>query len=211
MCRALTRHTLNPRASSTSNTGIQYTPVLSIATVSTPHATSQSASACKSGVKVLNLRTRSGVRSAGTHAQISRVPISSPAAFGCTHARLSKETLCLLILASSQSEITCQPIPSEGRRILNGVGRAATSVEITREQGPACSAGAKAPVRSSVLLLAGAGTIIPEGRRNPGGDPSVSLVRNAREGMGACSRRAARSLRSRWRALGPAGLGAADA
>ena len=37
--------------------------------------------------------------------------------------------------------LTFQPIPKEGRSILNGVGQAATSVEITREREPDCSPG----------------------------------------------------------------------
>ena len=40
------------------------------------------ASACKSGVKVPNLRAGSAIQSGGTAAQISSLPISSPAAFG---------------------------------------------------------------------------------------------------------------------------------
>ena len=50
----------SPRASRISYTGIQYTPVDSMATVSTPQATSQSAKACRSGVNVPNLRTGVG-------------------------------------------------------------------------------------------------------------------------------------------------------
>jgi len=60
---------------------------VAVATVATPHAINQSASAFRSGVKVPNLRTGSGARSCGTQAQISRAPISSPAAFGCTPAK----------------------------------------------------------------------------------------------------------------------------
>src|SRR5215470_20362442 len=43
MCRAFTRHGLSPCASRTSKSGIQYTPVDSMATVVTPQLTSQSA------------------------------------------------------------------------------------------------------------------------------------------------------------------------
>ena len=54
----------------------------SMATVSMSHAISQSARACKSGVKGPKARTGSGLLDAGTHAQVSREPISSPAAWG---------------------------------------------------------------------------------------------------------------------------------
>ena len=55
--RALTSKTVKPRDSSNSNRGIQYTPVDSIATVSTPQAWSQSAKALRSTVKLGNSRT----------------------------------------------------------------------------------------------------------------------------------------------------------
>jgi hypothetical protein len=65
-----------------SYTGIQYTPVDSIATVSTPQVVSQSARAFKSGVNVPNLRTGSALQLGATAAQISALPMSIPAAFG---------------------------------------------------------------------------------------------------------------------------------
>ena len=64
--RALTSSTVKPRESSNSYSGIQYTPVDSIATVSTPHASSQSARRCRSTVKLWNSRTGSSSRSGGT-------------------------------------------------------------------------------------------------------------------------------------------------
>jgi hypothetical protein len=55
----------------------------SSATVSTPQALNQSARACKSVVKGPKARTGSGLLDAGTQAQVSRAPISKPAACGC--------------------------------------------------------------------------------------------------------------------------------
>lgn len=56
-CRAFTRYTVKPRDSNSSNNGIQYTPVDSIATVVTPQVTSQSANRRESSVKLGNSRT----------------------------------------------------------------------------------------------------------------------------------------------------------
>jgi hypothetical protein len=58
-CRASTSQTFSPCCSSTSNTGIQYTPVDSTATVSTPRLTSQAASAFRSSVIAPTSRTGS--------------------------------------------------------------------------------------------------------------------------------------------------------
>ena len=69
ICRASTSQTFSPRCSSTSYTGIQYTPVDSNATVSTPHASSQSAIAFKSSVIAPNSRTDSSTRCGGTATQ----------------------------------------------------------------------------------------------------------------------------------------------
>ncbi len=80
--RAFTRHTSNPRSSKTWNSGIQYTPVDSIATVLIPHCSSQSANAYRSCVNVGKQRTFSAARSAGTATKISVAPISIPAASG---------------------------------------------------------------------------------------------------------------------------------
>jgi hypothetical protein len=57
-----------PRALRSSKSGIQYTPVDSIATVSMPQRVSQSASAYRSAVKAPNARTShpSGSRPSGT-------------------------------------------------------------------------------------------------------------------------------------------------
>ena len=92
--RAFTTYTAKPRASRISYTGIQYTPVDSMATVSTPQAVNQSAKACRSGVKVPNLRTGSAVRSGGTAAQISSLPMSRPAALGWITFRPSQVLPC---------------------------------------------------------------------------------------------------------------------
>src|SRR5215471_877313 len=61
--RALTGHTSNPWVSRIWNSGIQYTPVDSMATVSIPQDVSQSANRWKSSVNVGNDRTGSGSRS----------------------------------------------------------------------------------------------------------------------------------------------------
>ena len=57
VARELTSRTSKPRASSTSNSGIQYTPVASIATISTLSEASQSASLYKSSLNVEKQRT----------------------------------------------------------------------------------------------------------------------------------------------------------
>ena len=80
--RALTSSTVKPRDSSNSNKGIQYTPVDSIATVSTPQASSQSAKALRSTVKLGNSRTGSSSRSGGTATKWDALPMSMPAALG---------------------------------------------------------------------------------------------------------------------------------
>ncbi|CAE6873442.1 hypothetical protein R69658_08266 [Paraburkholderia aspalathi] len=74
--------TVKPRDSSNSNTGIQYTPVDSIATVSIPQALSQSAMALRSVVKLANSRTGSSSRSGGTATKWDALPMSMPAALG---------------------------------------------------------------------------------------------------------------------------------
>ena len=86
-CRALTRSTEKPRASSMSKSGIQYTPVDSIATVSTSHAVSQSARSMSACVKLLNSRTGCSARSGGTATQWLPDPMSIPAALRCTRSR----------------------------------------------------------------------------------------------------------------------------
>jgi hypothetical protein len=64
MFRGFTRHGLIPCCSSTSYTGIQYTPVDSIAALVMPQMTSQSAICCRSPVNVPHLRTGSESRPA---------------------------------------------------------------------------------------------------------------------------------------------------
>ncbi len=66
MLRGFTKHGLMPCCSSTSYTGIQYTPVDSMATVVIPQLTSHAAIWCRSLVKVSHLRTGWSSRSAGT-------------------------------------------------------------------------------------------------------------------------------------------------
>jgi hypothetical protein len=65
-----------------SYTGIQYTPVESIAASVMPQLTRQSAICCRSPVNVPHLRTGSESRSGGTDTKISLAPMSMPAAFG---------------------------------------------------------------------------------------------------------------------------------
>src|SRR5260370_30353718 len=57
MWRAFTKQGRMPRCSRISNSGIQYTPVDSSATVVTPHCSSQSVKRSRSSVKVANTRT----------------------------------------------------------------------------------------------------------------------------------------------------------
>src|SRR5258708_9016770 len=76
--------------------GIQYTPVDSIASGVTRQATNQASRACKSGVKVPKHRTGVASRSAGTQAQISLAPMSSPAALGLTTFQTSFVVLAWL-------------------------------------------------------------------------------------------------------------------
>ena len=76
------------------DSGIQYTPVDSIATVSTRHRCSQSAKACRSSVNVGNDRTDSVSRSGGTATKISVAPISTPAAFGLITGKLRSNFRC---------------------------------------------------------------------------------------------------------------------
>ena len=66
VARGFTRCTSKPACSSTSNAGIQYTPVASIATVRTPHSRSHPAIASRSSVNVPKLRTGSSNRAGST-------------------------------------------------------------------------------------------------------------------------------------------------
>jgi hypothetical protein len=84
MFRAFTRQGLTPYCSRTSYSGIQYTPVDSIATVVTPQLTSHRAISSRSSVNVGKTRTGFSSRSAGTATKISRAPMSIPPAFGCS-------------------------------------------------------------------------------------------------------------------------------
>src|SRR5882724_1032897 len=79
--RALTKWTAKPRASRMWKRGIQYTPVLSMTTVSMWQAWSQSAKAWRSAVTLANRRTGSGERSGGTATSCSALPTSIPAAW----------------------------------------------------------------------------------------------------------------------------------
>jgi hypothetical protein len=70
---------------------IQYTPVDSIATVSTPHASSQSAKQLRSVVKLENSRTGSSSRSGGAATKWEALPMSMPAALGVDQAQCLSE------------------------------------------------------------------------------------------------------------------------
>ena len=84
MRRGSTNITSNPRSSSTPNSGIQYTPVDSMTTVSTSLSASQSARRYKSAVKAANSSTGCSARSWGTATKWLVAPTSMPAAFRFT-------------------------------------------------------------------------------------------------------------------------------
>jgi len=74
---------------------------------------------------------------------------------GCTNRRLNAVNTSPLNIRH-RLWLTFQPIPREDRSLLTGVGQAATSVEITREQEPreaAARAQRAAPVGVTVLVL----------------------------------------------------------
>ena len=95
--------TWKPRSSSTPNSGIQYTPVDSMTTVSTPHSVSQSAKRYKSAVKAANSSTGCSARSWGTATKWLVAPTSMPAAFRFTWDSPAGFALLLrlLIIAST--------------------------------------------------------------------------------------------------------------
>ena len=76
--------------------GIQYTPVDSSATVSTPHASSQSAIAFRSSVTAPNSRTGSPVACRGTATQWLDAPTSIPAALGNTITSSSRVRIAIV-------------------------------------------------------------------------------------------------------------------
>jgi hypothetical protein len=79
-CCALTSSTSNPSLSKSSYSGIQYTPVDSIATVFTPTVRNHRTIAFRSRVKVSKVRTGSSSFPGPTATWISVAPISIPAA-----------------------------------------------------------------------------------------------------------------------------------
>src|SRR5262249_51498318 len=101
-CRAFTSTTSIPFDSKIWQTGIQYTPVDSMATVSMPQWFNQSASSCRSAVKVANFRTGSGSR-LPTSTQISLPPTSIPAAAEriCGNLSSNRRVFPVLLMDSS--------------------------------------------------------------------------------------------------------------
>src|ERR1700674_217977 len=111
--RALTRSTVKPRDSSNSNKGIQYTPVDSIATVSTPQALSQSARALRSTVKLGNSRTGSSSRSGGTATKWEPLPMSMPAALGCVIVSATRDLPGLRLMLGLRWAKACSIVSYE--------------------------------------------------------------------------------------------------
>lgn len=100
-CRRVQPVPLNGRARG--RRGIQYTLVDSIATERIPHCCSQSASACRSRVKVRKLRTGWGSRSAPIATNNSLAATSMRAASGCKLGNSSHRFLALFAISSSET------------------------------------------------------------------------------------------------------------
>jgi len=94
MCRASTNRGFNPRRSRISKTGIQYTPVDSIATVVIPQLTSQSASLSKSAAPPHQYRKRwvpepVSLRTTCLGACSFGLPLPSPSFIGSSQVTLN--------------------------------------------------------------------------------------------------------------------------
>jgi hypothetical protein len=141
--RALTSSTVKPRDSSNSNRGIQYTPVDSIATVSTPQRLNQSAMASRSSVKLGNSRTGCSSRSAGTAAKCEAQPTSMPAAFGWVIVKGCLDVAGLTVRLRLRRTIICSIIqlnvaPHRVRRLAHSLKRDAARTAHTANAAHQC-------------------------------------------------------------------------
>src|ERR1700686_5866027 len=105
--------TVKPRDSSNSNTGIQYTPVDSIATLSTHQSLIQSASPFRSAVKLENSRTGSSSRSGGTATKWDALPMSMPAALGCVIVSAARDLPGLRLMLGLRWAKACSIVSYE--------------------------------------------------------------------------------------------------
>src|SRR5271170_3131676 len=126
-----------------SNTGIQYTPVDSMATLVMPHLPSQSAMRSKSSVKVSKLRTGCASRSAGTATYTFVAPTSRPAALGSICPTMGRVRDAPLLVFRFILPLFCAPfgqVANQGN-LPNGIAAVANNVAFYHDHKPGARLG----------------------------------------------------------------------
>ena len=104
------------------NSGIQYTPVDSMTTVSTPHSVNQSARRYRSAVKASNSRTGCSARSAGTATKWLVAPRQCPPRSGSAGTALPV-LRCSGVCSSSPLPLPCRRVAGGSRGLCHSPQR----------------------------------------------------------------------------------------